>query len=481
MSIRKSIRWRIQSWHGTLLLAMCAGFGFTAYQLEKSNTLRHADQELDIRLSTLTSTLGQGGGGGGPPGERPPPPDGRRPPPGEGPPGFRSSAVTGLFETKGSEPFYYQVWTRRNTLLAKSPSAPAGIPQPANAGNPDRTIRTRAGMREFYMFTPPGECLLVGRSMAGVDRELRELAWKLTGVGLAVLAFGLIVGWWIATRALRPISQISAAATRIARGNLKERIRTSETESELGKLASLLDDTFQRLDAAFEEQARFTSDAAHELRTPVSIILAQSQLVLSRERSAEDYREAIIISQRAATRMHGLIESLLQLAVLDASEKPADLQPCDLAEIATEQLSMLHSVAEEKEISIISGFSPAPCVANAGHLTQIVVNLVTNAVKFSPAGSEIHVTTTVENGSAKLTVRDNGPGISTDHLPHLFERFYRADSSRNRATGGAGLGLAICKRIAEAHGGRISVESIVGKGSTFILAIPQAPSPTPPL
>jgi two-component system, OmpR family, sensor kinase len=476
MNIRKSIRWRIQAWHGALLLAMCAGFGITAYQLEYANALSHADQELELRLNSLTNALSQGGGSESG-GRRPPPEEADKPerPPREGPrrpPGFRSSEVTSLFDAKEPEPFYYQAWTRKGSPLDQSSAAPSNIPRPILPTAMQKAIRSRDGFRELSIFTPPGECLLVGRSMAELDRTMRELAWKLIMIGAAVLAFGLAVGWWIATRALLPISHISAAASRIAAGNLKERIRTNETESELGRLASLLDETFLRLDAAFEEQARFTSDAAHELRTPVSIILAQSQLALAKDRSAEEYRDTIKMSQRAATRMHELIESLLQLAVLDSSQRRQDLELCDLADTTAEQLTMMRSLAEGKSTQITSDFTAAPCMANLGHIAQIVANLITNAVKFSPEGSKIHVSTATQNGMATLSVSDNGHGIPEIHLPHLFERFYRADTSRNRATGGAGLGLAICKRIAEAHGGSLTVTSTVGRGSIFTLQIP---------
>lgn len=463
MSFRKSIRWRIQAWHGLLLLAMTSGFGTTIYQLEKSNVQRRADDMLNLRLGVLSSALDGGKRGG--PRHEPPPPGG----PKRGrPPGFDSEEITALFDPAVQDPFYYLVWSRTGDPLVKSATAPAGIPHPDRkaAGTMDRDSRLRSGVREVFLFTPPGECLLVGRSNREVDGALRGFALKTTCAGTGLLVFGLAVGWWISTRALRPIADISAAATRIAAGNLKERIRTGETDSELGKLATLLDETFQRLDASFEEQARFTSDAAHELRTPVSIILGQSQLALARERSGMEYRETIGISQRAAKRMHGLIESLLQLAVLDAEAVAGELIPCDLATVCREHLL-------EYDILISTDLSPAPCLAHAGQIGQILTNLVTNAVKFSPPGAEIHVITAHNNGAATLVVRDNGPGIAPQHLPHLFERFYRTDGSRNRASGGAGLGLAICKRIAETHGGTLTVASRVGVGSVFTLRIPR--------
>jgi two-component system sensor histidine kinase BaeS len=170
--------------------------------------------------------------------------------------------------------------------------------------------------------------------------------------------------------------------------------------------------------------------------------------------------------------MHGLIESLLQLAVLDAARQPLDRRPCDLAEIGREHLEMMRPLADEHHLALEADLTPAPCAADADGVSQIVVNLLTNAVKYSRPGDKIRVATHRENGCAMISVSDTGPGIAAEHLPRLFDRFYRADASRNRTTGGAGLGLAICKSIAEAHGGKITVESTPDAGSSFTLRIP---------
>ncbi|MGC3988271.1 MAG: ATP-binding protein [Chthoniobacteraceae bacterium] len=268
------------------------------------------------------------------------------------------------------------------------------------------------------------------------------------------------------------MADISRAATRIAAGNLSERIHTDESAGELSELARVLNDTFARLEAVFAEQARFTSDAAHELRTPVSVILAQTQLALSRPRSATDYVETIETVQRSAQRMQGLMESLLTLACLDAHSEPLQRQPCDLAVLAAEHLDAIRPLALERGIPLHSELASTVCAVDLDRIGQILDNLLTNAVKYSRPGDEVRLATRLENGSAIVRVSDSGPGIATEHLPHLFERFYRADRSRNRSTGGAGLGLAICKSLAEAHGGSIQVESERGKGTAFTLRIP---------
>jgi signal transduction histidine kinase len=469
MNFRKSIRWRIQSWHGMLLLAVISGFGVMTYRLQSSNAWRRADGELEVRLGALTGELGRGGAG------RPPHPADDSDEMQEGPrPGFQAPELIGIFDPKDKSPYYFQIWSRDGPLIGKSGGAPDGVPNPALTSEIRMTkgFRDREGFREAYVFTPPGECLLVGRSMAPVLKENRDFTWRLVGIGSAVMVFGLAVGWWLSGRALRPIAQISSTAARIADGNLAERIGTRETESELGQLSTVLDHTFQRLDHAFAEQARFTSDAAHELRTPVSVILGQAQLALARERSVEEHRTTIETCQRAARRMHSLIDSLLELSLLDGDREKLQLQPCDLAEICREHLAMIRPLADEKGVVLKTEFTSAPCKADPERISQILDNFIVNALKFSPSGGKIHILTGMEKEEAVLKVSDDGPGISSEHLPHLFERFYRADASRNRATGGAGLGLAICKSIADAHHGSIRAESEMGKGSVFTLRVP---------
>lgn len=472
-----------------LLIFAVAGFCVTTYRLERFSVLRNADRELDLRIDAILSTIG--GNRPPPPHERPPhdgdhrPPHGRegRPPGGNGPgppPSWRGrtfdlSPVEKLFGPSDGGAFYYRVWRNPDDPGASSSLAPKEVPRPERDDGPvmEKRMRVREGYRECYTFTPPGDCLVVGRSTLAMEHDLRDFAWKLAGIGSGVILLGLAIGWWIASRALQPVAQISAAARRIADGHLAERIGTRDTESELGQLAGILDDTFRRLDATFDEQARFTSDAAHELRTPVSIILGQAQLALGRTRGPEEYRACIEICQRAARRMHGIIESLLQLSVLDAPDQPSDFAPADLAEFCREPVLLMRPLAEEKGITLHDALEPAPCVASAEGIARIVLNLLENAVKYGSADSEIRISTGTEGSDSVLRVSDTGPGIEARHLPHLFERFYRADSSRNRATGGAGLGLAICKRIAERHGGTIEVESAPDVGSVFTLRLPR--------
>ena len=333
-------------------------------------------------------------------------------------------------------------------------------------------VRTRGQMRELFRFLPRGQCLLVGRSLAPDVAAMRRLALWLVAAGTAVLALGLAGGWWVATRAIRPIEAISATAVKIAGGDLSQRINAADTDSELGRLAGVLNSTFARLEATFTQQARFTSDASHELRTPVSVILSQTQTALARERPAPEYREALEACQRAARRMKILTESLLDLARLDAGQEPMKQERFDLLRVASECVEMVRPLAAERGIQIHCDVAALECLGDAGRIGQVVTNLLTNAIHFNRDQGEVRLTARTEGSVILLTVADTGQGIPPEDVPHLFERFYRADKSRSRIQGRNGLGLAICKAIVEAHGGTLAVSSQPGVGSTFTVRLP---------
>jgi two-component system OmpR family sensor kinase len=298
------------------------------------------------------------------------------------------------------------------------------------------------------------------------------LALSLGAAGCAVLAFGLAGGWWLATRAIRPIADISATAMKIAGGDLSQRINAADTESELGRLAGILNSTFARLEAAFGHQARFTADASHELRTPVSVILTQTQSALSRERPGPEYREALEACQRAAQRMRTLTASLLELARLDGGQEPMKRGSFDLARVVQDSVELVRPLAAERHIEIHSDLPPMECQGDAERIGQVATNLLSNAIHFNRDRGEVRVSVRAENSSALLTVADTGVGIPAEDLPHVFERFYRVDKSRSRIQGRTGLGLAICKAIVDVHGGSMEVSSRVDNGSVFTLKLP---------
>ena len=483
-----SIRWRLQLWHGLILLLVLAGFGFTAHRLQHFNELRRVDQELDHRVNVLLSEIRQSGppdrrppgegGRGGPMDEGRPPGGPRRGPEGGGPPrrpAFRlPEEHTDLFNGADGNSFYYVIWRRGGDELSRSTNAPPAmvLPKRGESGQPQRLIRSQGEFREIFHFTPPGECVVVGRSLKPEFARLQQLALRLSGLGAVVLGLGLAGGWWLASRAIRPIDDISAAASRIATGDLSHRISTGEMDNELGQLASVLNSTFSRLEAAFAQQARFTADASHELRTPLSVILSQSQMALARERPPAEYRETLEACQRAAQRMRRLMESLLELARLDAGQEAMKKLPFDLARTTGEVVDLLRPLAEERKVSLRSDLAVAECLGDSERLAQVITNLVSNAIYHHRPGGEVNIITRRDEASVTLNVADNGPGISPEHLPHIFDRFYRADTARTTSHGHTGLGLAISKAIVEAHAGTIEVESSPGAGARFTVRLP---------
>ena len=438
-----SIRWRMQLWHGLLLALVLSGFGFTAWELQRENQAGRTDRELEQRMGIIEGTMGPG----------------NIPPPGQLPPREQN-----LFEGMPGQAFYYAVWLRDGRQGAGS--APAGVPRPERVPGPP-VFRSRGNFRECFHDTPAGDCVLVGRDIGDELAGLRRTAWLLAGSGGAVFLLGLAGGWWIGARALRPIAEISATAAKISDGDLGERIRPADSESELGQLARDLNNTFARLQDAFARQTQFTADASHELRTPVAVVLAQTQSALARERPAAEYRESLAACQRSAQRMRGLIESLLVLARFDSDETAEADELCDLAGIAAESVALLEPLADEKNVRISLEAAPAHCRGNAGQLAQAVGNIVSNAICYNRPGGSVRVAVHPEADGAALTVTDTGQGIAPEDLPHIFERFYRVEKSRSAGQEHSGLGLAITKAIIEKHGGTIDVASEPGAGTTF--------------
>ncbi len=489
--IPKSIKWRLQLWYGLILVVVLAGFGFTAYQLEQGRQFRRVDDEIQRRIGALVQQRHgppRGPVGGRLPEDRPPPdfaggllPDSDRPKFSLAP------QVAALFDEADTNGFYFIVRGRDGQELLSSTNAPQftiyfspagpygaipkiegrrGGPSPPS---PPRMIGNR---REMFTVTPPGETILVGKDVSPELHELKRTAMKLAGFGTVILFFGLTGGWWFVRRSLRPISEISGTATKISAGDLAQRINVAETESELGQLAAVLNSTFARLETAFAQQKRFAADAAHELRTPVSVMLTQTQTALNRERDAASYKQTVEACQRAAQRMRRLIESLLELARLDAGQEVLKHTRFDLGKTVSECAELVQTLADERGVKIISELPPTEINGDSERLAQVITNLLTNAIQYNKPGGEVRAKLAAHDGLAVLEIADTGQGIAPEDFSHVFERFYRADKSRT-GSGNAGLGLAIAKAIVEAHGGTINVTSEVEKGSSFTVRLPR--------
>ena len=485
--ILNSIQWRLQIWYGLILVAVLFGFGLTAYRLEYGQQMRQVDGELQRRFRIIADALrGNGGPGGRPHPDRPGPrddvssqqaADGRK---------FELPAfAAALFGTNQPGNFYFVAESSDGKEIARAGDVPSRFSvepignsivnenryHPEQPGFRPPTAWTQDGYREIEEFFPGGEFVRIGCPLATQLKELRRTALEFTLAGGLILVCGLAVGGWLVSRAIKPIDSISDAAAKIAAGDLSQRINVAETESELGKLAAVLNATFARLDASFAQQKQFASDAAHELRTPVSVILTQAQTALNREREAKEYRETLEACQRAAQRMKRLIAALLELTRLDAGQEHVKRKRFGLAEAVHESVEMIRPIAEERGLKLTVELSPIEITGDARRLEQVVTNLLTNAIQYNKADGEIRVKLEPRDGLATLTVADTGQGIAAEDLPHVFKRFYRGDKSRTGASN-AGLGLAICKAIVEAHSGTIEVTSEEDVGTTFTVRLP---------
>jgi len=484
MKWHHSIRWRIQLWHGLMLVLVLAGFGFTAWQFVRMNQLNRVDHELEQRIGIVEKPFQprddqpprRSSPGAPLPAEPVPWHDAQTPPPAGS---LLSPGDVRILEGGSDRPFYFALWYRNGLQAGRSAFTPSGMPLPEVIPGPP-SFRSRGRFRECVHTTPGGERILVGRDIGDDLAGIRRYAWLLAGTGGAVLMLGLLGGGWLSGRALRPIEAIGSAAAKIAAGDLEQRIHTADTQSELGRLAIDLNDTFARLEASFARQAQFTADASHELRTPVTVVLTHTQSALARERPAAEYRESLEACQRAAQRMRGLIEGLLTLARLDAKKVPAALAPCALDRIARESAGLLRPLAEQKDVHLELELAPAECQGNEDQLVQVVFNLVSNAIDYSRPGGAVRVTVGSEPGTVFLAVRDTGQGIAPEELSHIFERFYRVEKSRSNSRGHCGLGLSIVKAIVEAHEGRIDVASTPGEGSNFVVRLPLASTRSTP-
>lgn len=320
----------------------------------------------------------------------------------------------------------------------------------------------------------------VGQELDPVLVTLANLqAQLLLGLLLALFLAGL-GGFFLAGRALRPIDRITQIAQAISATDLGRRIRYQGPADELGRLAQTFDTMLDRLQAAFARERRFTDDAAHELRTPLTALKGRIGVTLSRPRSPAAYQETLQEMEGQVDRLIRLSNDLLFMARLDQGQFRPHVEEIVAADLLGAVLDHVRPAAEDKRLHLAQEI-PADLVlqGDLDLLLRLFLNLLDNAVKYTPEDGRITLQGCYLEAATQLTVRDSGPGIAAGHLPHLFDRFYRVEEDRARRSStngqsGAGLGLAIAHEIARAHGGTLSVESdqVAGDGTTFVLRLP---------
>ena len=458
----------MQLWHAALLVVLVAVVLVVFYNYERRARIARIDSELTGPLIALLPRHIRLPGRPLPPSPRP---DSNR--------NFESD-----LEASGH---YIRITDASGAVTYLSPDAPATEPTaPPERGGPVMFGRWNGPHRELVNISPRGETAILARSGAALAADLRAFTLKLFLLGAGIVGVGLLGGHFITTRAVRPLRVIGDTARRIASGRWEERIPADQAPAELEQLRAVLNDSFDQLAATYEQQRRFIADASHELGTPVAVVLAKTQFALSRPRTVEEYRDALAACQRAGERMKALAGDLLDLAAYDARSTPARRVDCDLAELARESLALAQPLATARKATLVEQFESIPARVDPLGLSQVLVNLVTNAIAHNAPGVRVTVTLRrAEPDAAECLVEDNGAGIPPEALPHLFDRFFRSDSARTRQSeigGGSGLGLAIAHRIMVLHGGELRAENRPEGGARFTLRLPLAPPacPSPP-
>ena len=325
-----------------------------------------------------------------------------------------------------------------------------------------------------HIRTPKGEefSVAVAVSEQTFQAHLAQMRLYFAVFCPLILAVSWLVGYLFVGRALSPVEEMRRLAERISRENLAERISVPRSTGEFRDLACTLNETLDRLARAIEDLQTFAADASHELRTPLSNLRAQFDTLVQEPRPAEEYERAIGSFCQDLDRMNRIVADLFTLAKIDMRQYALQREPVRLSSVLAEVRDTWEAPARERgvEIDILGG--DAVVAGDPAALRRVVMNLVENAVKYNRPGGGISLSVEKSNGVARVRVADTGIGIAAEHLPQLFKRFFRVDKARSRDSGGAGLGLAICKSFVEAHEGKINLTSTVGRGTDVVIELP---------
>ena len=464
---RRSIGFRLAAWYSLVLVAGFALFSIAAWFGMRASLFHAFDDELRDRVQGVHNFMDRQISALSVPEIRDE---------------FREHSVLGpggdLFQVCNQA----GEWLYRSVALE---NANVGIEKPSQLASPRFDTLTVAGRPlRFYSqrIVVNGEpyTVQVASPLHEAFEAMNAFALMLVFAVPILLALATAGGYWLSKRALNPVDQIASAAQRISIENLAERLPVTNTGDQLERLSGTLNQMISRLESSVRSIKQFTADASHELRAPIALIRTTAEVaVQNRSRSPEEYLDALDEVLVESERTSQLVETLMLLARTDANKEPIERASVDLR-------SVIQVVAEQGEklagsrnvqLSLNVSNSPIPVLADAECIRRVALILIDNAIKYSNPGGRVTLSVGEEGTDGVVSVADTGIGIFNEDLPHVFDRFWRADKARSRAQRGAGLGLAIAKWIAEAHNGSIQVQSTIGEGSTFRLRIPLDTSP----
>jgi len=376
-----------------------------------------------------------------------------------------------------------QIWDDQGSLIYQStPLKTTGLPPPGSLPQPAKTMWIGEDPIRVLEASVAVNGRLYHIQAAARMEEFYEALGRFRGRLLLFTPLALLLasglGYWMSRRALAPVDQITRAAQQISAQNLSARLSVPPSGDELQRLAETLNQMLERIEAALERVTRFSADASHELRTPITVMRTRTELALRRQRTPAENQQTLEQLHAELVRTSQLLDNLMLLARADSGTEQLRFAPANLVYIIEDVLTQVRPIADEKGVAL-QGALPDQAIWIAGDLQllqRLFLILVENAVKYTPKAGLVSVALEARNGTATVKIRDTGIGIGEDDLPHIFDRFYRADKARTRELGGAGLGLSIGRWIAEVHGGSVDVESRVGAGSTFEVSLPSASS-----
>ena len=458
----RTIRARLTFWYTALLtisfLALGgAGYGLLAYTLS---------QESDAALRGVAQTLAERGGGGA------------------------DAMIPGEIDDIFRQFFGFSPLERYFERFPSGPPSSQGGKLPLspqarkNASRGLPTFETLEGLGPYpvRVLTWPvvkagrvSGILQVGLSRENIDKTLRRFLWIMAGIFPVALLLAGGGGWVLARKALKPVDRMTDTARKISAEHLDRRVQGSGAGDELDRLAGTLNEMLGRLNTDFQEIRRFSADASHELQTPLTVLKGEIEVGLRSPRKPEEYQSILRSALEETDRIARLVEGLLLLSRSDAGVLRMDRRPVDLLTLIEWIVKEVQPLSEARSIKLrIGPTEPAQVLGDPDHLRRLILNLVDNALKYTPPGGGVEISLRPEEKSALLQVADTGIGIAPEDQEKIFRRFHRAAAARAQGESGAGLGLAIARSIVEAHGGRMQVESAVGRGSIFTVYLPLA-------
>lgn len=381
--------------------------------------------------------------------------------------------------------YLLEVWSLDGGLLYRSEQlrgqalGPDPSTTPGRGREPAKSLRLLSGMPVRTMARAhhlPGGTLVAVR-LAVSERPLWREFWEMVtvlGIGLPIVVVLVgITGYVVAAGALKPVDAMAERAAEITADHLNERLVIKNPDDELGKLGTSFNATLARLESSFDQLRRFTADASHELRTPLTAIRSVGEVSLQKQGDSKYYRDIIGSMLEETNRLTKLVDSLLTMSRADAGRVQLHLAKTGLLDLVRESANLLEVLAEEKEQTLsVEGDENLSVMTDRTILRQALVNLIDNAVKYSPQGGKIRVHVHAAGGNAIVEVRDSGPGIPPEHAKKVFERFYRVDRARSRAEGGVGLGLSIVQWAVSVHGGKVELIQDTAPGCAFVVHLP---------